>query len=158
MVYRSNSPDLAHRAAGIAAKWAQYKGEIGYAKGKATASMLNSSDYSQTRASVLAAYFRAGVTPGDMFCSEFAISTYQAAALLPAVKELEQESGTKLTDMSEDKKGVKKWGKQNKGKLGTPENMLKLDPRTTSPQMLAAELARLSEGEDPQWDFIGHLA
>jgi hypothetical protein len=57
--------------------------------------------------------------------------------------------------MSEDKKGVKKWGKENKGKLDVPENMLKLDPRTTSPQRLAAELARLSEGKDPQWRFIG---
>jgi hypothetical protein len=157
LVYRSNSAGLAKQASSIATDWARYRGEIQYASAKAAGSMLNSSDYSSTRAAVLASYAKAGITPGDMFCSEFAISVYQAAALMPAFKDIDKESTGKLTEVGDNKKGVKKWAKENKSKFKTPSNMLKLDPRTTSPQRLAAELARLSEGEDPQWQFVGQF-
>jgi len=168
VVYRSKSPALAEQATKIAKDWADFrnsadqKATIGYSGGKAGEAIFRSSGYSQTRAAVLAAYFQQGVKPGAMFCSEFAISVYQAAALLPALKGIEAPK-------SENKGEIKDWAKSNKdrigenantqatkrGQAGSPSGGLAVDPRRTGPQMLAAELHRQSTGEDPTWEYKG---
>ncbi|MBI3360606.1 MAG: DUF4157 domain-containing protein, partial [Chloroflexi bacterium] len=91
-VYRCKDTALATQAAKIAKQWSvareygkkvQDQVKMKYSKGKVLDVLLHSSKSSKSRAAVLAAYFVKGVTPGAMFCSEFAVSCYQAAALLP---------------------------------------------------------------------------
>ena len=78
-------------------------------------------------------------TPGCPIRSHFEQAVRQTVSELPDVQD-------KVDD----------WGKQNKDKLGVPKNMLKLDPRSTSPQRLAAELYTLTTGKDPQWSLVGN--
>jgi hypothetical protein len=49
-----------------------------------------------------------GIQPGATFCPEFAISVYQAAALLPAMKDLKHRPPQR-----EDKGEIKDWVKDN---------------------------------------------
>ena len=169
-VYRSTSPKLAQQATKIAKKWATFRNdantvaEIGYSAGKAGDAIFRSSSFNSSRAAVLAAYFAQGIKPGAMFCSEFAISVYQAAALQPAMDELRRER-----PRTEDKGETKSWAKRNKdrimqganraattrGQAGQPTGGLNVDPRRTAPQMLAAELQRGTKGDSPTWQYKG---
>jgi hypothetical protein len=156
-VYRNSNEALAKRAAKVAEQWADFRNgmkkqqaRVGYSGGKAADAIFRGSGYSNQRAAVLAAYFERNIDPGSMFCSEFAISAYQAAALQPGLKAMENEAP------DEDKGKIKDWAHDNaEGMKGHDSHGLMVDPRTTAPQMLAAELHRQSQGDNPTWKYIG---
>ena len=86
MVYSCTDSALAQRAAGAAMSWSQ-RGQMGYAKRKAVMSIFHSDKFGthgQTRAQSYANEIDSN-TPtfgrGRLFCSEFVIACYQAAAL-----------------------------------------------------------------------------
>jgi hypothetical protein len=163
-VYRSNDPRLAEKALEQTKKWSEIEMKLRKAYSKALSAEFEISDQSKRKAAVLAAYALAGkLRPKELFAAEFTAMAHQAAALMPAIKELIEAEG-------QGKRGRRSWGKakqstegardwvdRNISKIKIPTGVAGINPARVRPDMVPAAIHFLSTRNKPKWQFEGML-
>jgi hypothetical protein len=154
-VFRCRNRALADLAARLATNLSVFHNSVSgleskYSSVRAFDALAHSSRFNRSRAVTLAAFFLRGASANNLFCADFAIMCYQAAALLEDVEQLKQASPPPAPAAQEDAAGRLK-----SGLAALPPGALKLDPARVREFQLAAELHRLNSGDSPRWELAG---